>query len=571
MRNAARAGLLLLAVTPFLRAEANLLEVPGGKLWYEVRGSGPALVLLHDGLLPSETWDGQVVPFSRHFRVLRYDRRRYGRSTSETDDFSNVEDLGALLDHLNIERATIVGCSSGGGLALDFALAGEARVEALVLVGPVVSGFGYSGHFLERGARNLAPFYLARDAEAAVENWVNDRYITDERSTEARARLRDLLRRYPFSAAGGSPGGKREPPALDRLSEIQAPVLLLTGESDVPDVHAHIGAIASRLPWAERQVMPMAGHLPHLEKPDEFNERVLDFLAPPARVTDVLESLQRGPTDEDAFDYDARAPLDLQEATVEKRGSVLLRDLSYASPRGGRVPAYLVAPESAEPRPGLLFVHHGQGNRDTFLDEAVELAGEGFVSLLVAAPGYRGEPEAPPFDAEKERAEIEQTVVDLRRGIDLLESRPEVDSARLGYVGYSLGATMGARLLGVEPRIAASVMVAGFAALTFDLARGDRRAAVALRGLLPAQKHGAYLTALAPLDGVRYLGRRRKSPLLIQLAKNDEFVSRMDGALFASAAGEPVERSWHDGGHFDLGKGSSRDERKVFLKHFLSR
>jgi pimeloyl-ACP methyl ester carboxylesterase len=480
-----------------------------------------------------------------------------------------VDDLRAVLDRLKIERATLIGCSSGGGIALDFTLAEKDRVEALVLVGPVVSGFGYSGHFRERGARNLAPFYMAKDEKAAVLNWAKDRYLTDERNTAARARLLDLFQRYPF-AGGRNTGGRPAPPALDRLSEMRVPALLLAGESDIPDVHAHIGAIASRLPWAERQVVPVAGHLPHLERPEDFNERVLDFLAPPAHVAEILDGLRRGPPDVEAFEYDASAPLDVQDKSLEKRGRVLIRDLSYASPRGGRVPAYLVASEGEGRRPGLLLLHHGQGNRETFLEEAVDLAGAGFVSLLIDAPGYRGEPEGTPFDVTRERAEIEQTVIDSRRGLDVLASLPEVDAARLGYVGYSLGATMGARLLGVEPRVSASVMVAGFAALTLDVSRGDRLAAVALRALLPDEKHPAYLETLAPLDGVRYLDRRPKGPLLVQLARGDEFISRLDGALFAAAAGEPVETSWHDGAHFDLGKGAARDERREFLIRTLA-
>jgi pimeloyl-ACP methyl ester carboxylesterase len=548
----------------------TFLDVPRGRLWYEATGTGPAMVLLHDGLLPSETWDAQVQPFARFFRVVRYDRRRYGRSTTETDDFSQVADLRALLDHLKIGRATLMGCSSGGGLALDFALAEEDRVETLVLVGPVVSGFDYSGHFSERGARNMAPFYMSKDEDAAVENWAHDRYLTDARNEAARRQLGDLLRRFPFSAAGGDPGGRPEAKALGRLGEIRVPVLLITGESDIPDVHAHIGAIASRLPWPERQVVPQAGHLPHLEKPADFNQRVLDFLAPPPYVRDVLADLRRGPPDLQAFAYDTSAALDLQETSVEKRGPVLVRDLSYASPRGGRVPAFLVAPEDARSRPALLFLHHGQGNRQTFLDEAVELAGLGFVSLLIDAPGYRGEPEGPHFEAASARAEIEQTVIDVRRGLDLLAARPEVDGARLGYVGYSLGATMGARLLGVEPRLRASVMVAGFAALTLDLSRGDRRAAVAVRALLPPERRSAYLEALAPLDGVRYLERRAKVPLLVQLARGDAFISRLDGALFALAAGEPVATSVYDGGHFELGQGPARDERRAFLLRSLA-
>lgn len=571
----------------------GFVDVPQGRLWYDAQGQGPPLVLLHDGLLPSETW-GLVVPaLARHYRVVRYDRRFYGRSRSDTRDYSNVDDLRRLLEQLDLAPAVLMGCSAGGGLALDLALDEPQRVAALVLVGPVVSGLGVSEHFRERSLRNLAPTYFGRSQDEAVERWVADRFLTDGRNVAARARLAELLARYPFAAGGGDVGGRpASPPAAGRLDQARVPVLLVTGESDVPEVQAQVGVLAATLPRAERQVIAVAGHLPQLERPDELAARVLDFLAPATHVRALLDELRAEPGDAAALAYAARARLEVQQADGQKRERALVYDLSYASPRGGRVPAWLVAPaprpqKGARPArpaapgplpspppagPGLLFLHHGQGDRDTFLDEAVELAGDGFVSLLVSAPGQRpGRREGErPFDAAHDRAEVEQTVTDLRRGLDLLAGRAEVDPERLGYVGYSLGATMGARLLGVEPRLKASVQVAGLPALTLALDRGRRRPSTSFHGLLdePAAR-GAYLAALAPLDGVRFLGQRAAVPLLLQYARSDEYVSPLDAALYELAAGPPVEVSWHDGDHFSLGAGPAREERRAFLRRAL--
>lgn len=590
----------LLLAPPALGAErvTGFVDVPQGRLWYDAQGDGPPMVLLHDGLLPSETW-GQVLPaLARHYRVVRYDRRFYGRSTSETRAYSNVDDLRRVLDQLDLPPAVVMGCSSGGALALDLALAEPERVAALVLIGPVVSGFAASEHFRERGLRNLAPTYLGRSQKEAVERWVADRFLTDARNVAARGRLAELLTRFPFAAGGGDTGGQPvAQPALGRLAEVHAPVLLLAGESDIPDVQAHIGAIAAGISRAERQVVPVAGHLLQLEQPAEVVARVLDFLAPPTHVAALLAELRSGAADLAACAYAPRARLDVQQREGEKRGSALVHDLSYASPRGGRVPAWLVLPAPASgkrnaparsgaaaapappapvpspaprpPAPGLLFLHHGQGSRDTFLDEAVELAAEGFVSLLVSAPEKRpGQPEsAAPFEAAHDRAEVEQTVIDLRRGLDLLAGRTEVDPARLGYVGYSLGATMGARLLGLEPRLRASVQIAGLPALTLALDRGHRRAATAFHALLEDERaRRDYVTALAPLDGVRFLAQRAPLPLLLQFARGDEHVSRLDAALFEAAAGPPVEVSWYEGSHFSLGEGQARADRREFLR-----
>jgi len=114
---------------------AGFVEVPGGRLAFVERGAGPALVLLHDGLLPSTTWDEVLPRLAEHFRVLAYDRRGNGRSPVSTAPWSEVDDLEALLVARGVARASLVGSSSGGELALDYALAHPERVEGLVLAG----------------------------------------------------------------------------------------------------------------------------------------------------------------------------------------------------------------------------------------------------------------------------------------------------------------------------------------------------------------------------------------------------------------------------------------------------
>jgi 3-oxoadipate enol-lactonase len=550
----------------------GFVTVPQGRLWYDAAGEGEPLVLLHDGLVPSETWDAQVAPLARYYRVVRYDRRRYGRSETSSDDYSQVDDLRAVLEHLKLPRAVLVGCSSGGGIALDFALAHPDRVAALVLVGPVVSGFSYSSHFFGRGFRNRAPA-LAGQPAAAVESWAQDAYLTDARSTAARARLRELLQRHPFAATGGNPGGRPpERPALGRLGEVHVPTLLITGASDIPDVHAHIGAIAAGISGAERILIPEAGHLPHLEKPEAFNEEVLEFLAPPAVARETLDELRAAPAaPPSAFAYDAAAPLDAREHGAEERPGARVVDVSYASPRGGRVTAYLVVPARAGRGPGVLFLHHGLGSRKTFVDEAVDLARAGVVSLTIDAPSQRpGAPQPgwPWWDLARDRAEVEQTVVDLRRGLDLLAARPEVDPRRLGYVGYSLGATVGARLAGIEPRIKAHVHTAGYVSHTRAHRRDHHAGGAAFRNLLPAAGQAEYLRGMAPLDGVHFLGRREGRPLLLQFARRDEWISRFDAALFREA-GQPAEERWYEASHFELESGPARADRRAFLARHL--
>lgn len=141
------------------------------------------------------------------------------------------------------------------------------------------------------------------------------------------------------------------------------------------------------------------------------------------------------------FEYDPSAPLDLQVGSSEKRQGYTLQQLSYASPKGGRVSAFLI-PDGRGPFPGVLLLHGMPSSAEGMLPEAERLARRGAVSLAITAPFARshriGVQQGLNFD-ERDRAEQIQLVIDLRRGVDLLLSRPDLARDRLGFVGISYG------------------------------------------------------------------------------------------------------------------------------------
>jgi pimeloyl-ACP methyl ester carboxylesterase/Tol biopolymer transport system component len=235
------------------------------------------VVLIHDGLLHSVTWEEQIGPMSRHYRVITYDRRGYGRSSIPKEPYSDLEDLGRVFEQLGIDRAVLIGMSAGGRLAIDFTIAHPERVTALVLVGPVVSGFGYTDHFLSRGGR-YGPAVTA-DPEARRDYWfTTDPYTIFHGNQAARQRARQALAANPQNLDRKGRFLRRPPSAMDRLGTIEVPALIIAGEHDIPDVHAHVGAIDAGLPDSRRVVVADAAHLVPIEQPEEFNRLVLGFL-----------------------------------------------------------------------------------------------------------------------------------------------------------------------------------------------------------------------------------------------------------------------------------------------------
>ncbi len=172
------------------------------------------------------------------------------------------------------------------------------------------------------------------------------------------------------------------------------------------------------------------------------------------------------------FDYERNLPLDVKKLGVEDKSGVSVHDISYASSKGGRVTACLVAPSGKKRKfAGIIFMHGRPGSRNSFLDEALSLAKAGAVSLLIDAPFSRSGESKRDFDPtvtkpKNDRDIYIQTVVDLRRGVDLLLSRSDIDPKRIGFVGHSYGAHTGAILAGVEKRIKAYVIMSGAPSLT---------------------------------------------------------------------------------------------------------
>ena len=266
-----------------MQRETGKAEVNGAGIYYEVAGDGEPLVLLHAGIADSRMWQGQIPAFAERYKVVSFDMRGFGRTEMVEGPFSHHEDLRGLLDFLGVRRTHLVGCSMGGGVVLDFALEYPERVGDLVLVGAAVGGFrpdfGPPKEWDELVAADEAGD-LGRISELEVMMWVDGPARSPE---DVAPPVRDLVYEMNLIAlkteeAALGEEWEPEPPAADRLHNIHAPTLLIVGDEDQPRVFAAADLLEKELPNQRKVVMHGTAHLPSMERPEEFNRLVLEFL-----------------------------------------------------------------------------------------------------------------------------------------------------------------------------------------------------------------------------------------------------------------------------------------------------
>lgn len=253
------------------------------------------------------------------------------------------------------------------------------------------------------------------------------------------------------------------------------------------------------------------------------------------------------------FDYDRRQPLAITtQQTWQEADGITAASISYASPKGGRVPALLLVPGGRGPFAGVIVQHGMPATKEDMLLAGVDLARTGAVVILIDAPFNRpqhgGTRTRPLTFTPKDRDEQVQLIVDLRRAVDLLVARPDVDQARLAYVGVSYGAAMGGLLAGVEHRLKAYVLAAGDGGLVSHLTRPDSPHRLEFQSL-PATQRARWLKVMRPIEPINFIGRAAPAALLFQAGTRDTLVPQQETRRYYQAASQPKELDWYAAGH----------------------
>jgi pimeloyl-ACP methyl ester carboxylesterase len=266
-------------------SESGFVDVEGGRIYFEAEGDGPPVLLIHGGLGTLRMWDEQVARFAARHRVIRYDTRGFGRTETDDVEFANRDDASAVLDHLGVGSAAVVGQSRGAMIALDLALDRADRVNALVSVAGGIGG--YEPELADGTSQppwdELERLWKKKDwpalAELETQVWVDGWGQPENRvDPEVRRRVRDwILSAYEAGHTEGRPV-PMGPPAIERLDKLDVPTLVLVGAADEPGAVA-AGRKLGAAPGAQLVEFENVAHMIQLEKPDRFAEVVLEFLA----------------------------------------------------------------------------------------------------------------------------------------------------------------------------------------------------------------------------------------------------------------------------------------------------
>lgn len=262
---------------------SGFVDSDGARLYYEQAGSGPDILFIHAGVADLRMWDEQVEALSESFNCIRFDMRGFGQTENTAESFSPTADVASVLDHLGANIAHFVGISMGGATAVDFALEHPERVQSLCLVAAGVGGWSKPPTEPELAELEEAEkAYEAESWDRVVELEV--RYWLDGpgRSGRVQGQVREKMMLMCRGAYGrGEPAARPthlNPPAIGRLSEINAPTLILAGTYDESSIMEMADLFSTEIPNSTKIVYEGVAHMINLEQPERFTSDLLEFL-----------------------------------------------------------------------------------------------------------------------------------------------------------------------------------------------------------------------------------------------------------------------------------------------------
>ena len=265
-----------------IKIEKGIAEVNGTQLYYEIAGSGDPIVLIHGGGGDCRHWDDQFETFTQNHKVIRYDRRGFGKSAMPVQEeiYSHYDDLKALLEHFSILKAHICGQSMGCGIAVDFVFTYPEMSSSLIAVAPWVSGYdspavGEMGKIFEK----ITSIVKEKGTRAAMDYNIDEGYKNVIINPRILERIREIGYDYSFWHYTNRDGVYDvDPPVAQQIDKIGLPTLIITAEYDLKACREVADLLEQNIANAKKVVIAKACHNMNMEKPAEFNKLVLDFI-----------------------------------------------------------------------------------------------------------------------------------------------------------------------------------------------------------------------------------------------------------------------------------------------------
>jgi 3-oxoadipate enol-lactonase len=263
-----------------VNVDSGWARVNGTRLYYEVAGAGMPVVLIHGFSLDRRMWDEQFDALAERYHVVRYDLRGFGRSALPgSEPYSPAEDINALLGHLGLSRAVLVGLSLGGWVAVNCAVRYPPAVRALVLADAVLLGRNWSAEYHAAMSGIWAEARLV-DVQVTKQRWLHSRLFQPGLAdSQAGPRLARIVGEYSGWHFLNDDPDQMGTTAAEQLTAIRAPTLVVVGEHDLPDFHDIAADLQRQIPGARRECLSAAGHMSNMEAPERFNALLLEFLS----------------------------------------------------------------------------------------------------------------------------------------------------------------------------------------------------------------------------------------------------------------------------------------------------
>ena len=288
------AGLLLLLTTSWgcrpkqPTVQTGFIQAGGLKVYYERQGKGPALLLLHAGLQNHTMWQPQVAALSKQYDVVTIDLPYHGQTTGSDTTILVQDVIRIVLDSLHIPKTSLAGLSMGSNAVQDFIIAYPQRVNKAILISAGING--YDRHYpidsasmqwyfkfgaaLEKGDTVTA-------AKEFTKAWAEGIYRSSDSLQQPVSKyvLATTLATLRQHKAAGWPRLQNNPPAMERISTIHLPVLIINGDKDLPYIITVCNYLEKTIPGAKHIVIKDVAHMLNMEKPEELNEYIKNFLS----------------------------------------------------------------------------------------------------------------------------------------------------------------------------------------------------------------------------------------------------------------------------------------------------